>query len=116
MCSSLNSVRTDVAVVGMAKVVESSSFLDFVLSVYKSVDLSFFEFLCVVWWKIWFRRNKHVHSQILLPASEILSGAFSFVHDYRAANERKGTAALVTRVDPSSGLNGPCVTREASII
>ncbi|KAL5763406.1 hypothetical protein ACOSP7_019670 [Xanthoceras sorbifolium] len=44
-----------------------------------------FELLCVILWKCWFRRNRAVHRQLLLPAGEVADSlakaAISFVED-----------------------------------
>ncbi|TXG65722.1 hypothetical protein EZV62_006997 [Acer yangbiense] len=86
-CPSLKCVRSAPGLSGFGKGLESSSFLDFVLSCRVTSGPRDFESLCIVSWRIWHRRNHLIHSSILLPASEIGEWAAVFLAGFgRDAN------------------------------
>ncbi|KAK2647043.1 hypothetical protein Ddye_022238 [Dipteronia dyeriana] len=89
-CSSLKSVRSCSGVGRDGKVLDSLSFLDFVLYCRDIYGIHRLEFLCVTWWRIWFRRNRWVHSRSLMDEACILNWAEVFIQDFQAANRRDG--------------------------
>ena len=71
-CSSLKYICNICSKGVFNKVRDSESFFDFVLVCKDKVDTQCFEFLCIVWWRIWFRWNQEVHTKVLLPVDRVL--------------------------------------------
>jgi hypothetical protein len=74
----------------MGKCRDLSSFFDFVLACKVSVALAEFELLCVLWWRIWFRRNQFVFSSVSVPVADMLEWARLYLDDFKKANQRGG--------------------------
>ena len=60
-CHSLEGVRFDSGIGDLDCGLDSRSFFDFAQLCMERLDTAVFELLCVVWWRIWFRRNQIVH-------------------------------------------------------
>ncbi|KAK1586685.1 hypothetical protein Q3G72_005064 [Acer saccharum] len=78
-CSSLKIVCSNCCISSGGKALDSSSFLDFVLSCKDRVNILEFEVLCVVWWHAWYRRNQLVHSNVLIPEVGVLEWENNFI-------------------------------------
>ncbi|TXG48260.1 hypothetical protein EZV62_027554 [Acer yangbiense] len=59
-----------------------------------------FELLCVVWWRIWYKRNQFVHSNEIPNDIEVLEWAWSYLHDYRVAFARDNPKLTKEREPP----------------
>ncbi|KAK0607443.1 hypothetical protein LWI29_015165 [Acer saccharum] len=95
-----NLARHGIQLDSLCPVPDALSFVDFVLSCYSSVSKLDFEILCVVWWRVWFRRNNLVHSAVLLPDSEVVEWASLFIQEFRAANVKVLKAVSVQSALP----------------
>lgn len=62
LCLVLERVVAFVKVVWGEGFLNTASFLDFVIYYRSCVDRRNFELLFMIWWRIWFRRNKAIHS------------------------------------------------------
>ncbi|KAK1560408.1 hypothetical protein Q3G72_026374 [Acer saccharum] len=81
LCASLRNIRGGSCISdgGDGRVLETASFLDFVLFCKSVVVKSDFECLCVTWWRIWFRRNKVVHSKVIISDQNVLGWAQEYL-------------------------------------
>ncbi|TXG67441.1 hypothetical protein EZV62_008716 [Acer yangbiense] len=70
---------------GGVKVADSVSFLVFAILCSKRVGVPDFELLCVLWWRVWKRRNQVIHGLLVLPVSEIYEWGANFLHEFREA-------------------------------
>ncbi|KAK3205111.1 hypothetical protein Dsin_019157 [Dipteronia sinensis] len=89
-CSFLNGIRSGSGIGADGKVLDSASFLDFVLYCRDINEIHKLEILCVDWWRIWFRTNKWVPSRSLVNVGGILNCAEIFIQDIQIANRREG--------------------------
>ncbi|KAL5579315.1 hypothetical protein UlMin_011757 [Ulmus minor] len=62
---------------------------EFLLSANDCLPLENLEFLCILLWRIWFRRNKLIHEQIWLDENSCYSWAKQHLADFLEANHRK---------------------------
>ncbi|KAI9173820.1 hypothetical protein LWI28_007108 [Acer negundo] len=72
--------------------------LDFLIACSKTSSAGEFETLCVLWWRVWQRRNQAVHGGLLIPVSEIWDWAISFIDDFRGANNSGAVCKPFARV------------------
>ncbi|KAL5565829.1 hypothetical protein UlMin_028993 [Ulmus minor] len=63
---------------------------EFLLSANDGLSLDRLEFLCILLWRIWFRRNKWIHEHIWLDDESCYSWARLYHADFLEANCRKG--------------------------
>ncbi|KAL5550996.1 hypothetical protein UlMin_001172 [Ulmus minor] len=63
---------------------------EFLLFAYDNLSLDNLEFLCILLWRIWFRRNKWIHERIWLDDESCYSWARLHQADFLEANCRKG--------------------------
>ncbi|KAL5545092.1 hypothetical protein UlMin_008876 [Ulmus minor] len=63
---------------------------EFLLSAFDNLSLENLEFLCILLWRIWFRRNKWIHERIWLDDELCFSWAQLHQADFLVANYRKG--------------------------
>ena len=56
--SKLRDVRNGCSFMGNETDLVSLSFFDFVCLCRSKVEVYYFEFLCVTWWRVWFRRKR----------------------------------------------------------
>ncbi|KAK2663222.1 hypothetical protein Ddye_001796 [Dipteronia dyeriana] len=54
------------------------------------MDVRDFELLCVIWWRVWFRRNKLIYSSVTILAHGIVVWDVDFLEDFRRANIKEG--------------------------
>ncbi|TXG69156.1 hypothetical protein EZV62_004091 [Acer yangbiense] len=87
-CSSLKEVRTVAKIDDPGSGLNFASFFDFVLFCQRKMEVDVFEFFCVVWWRIWYRRNNFFHSNIMLLGTDIISWAEAFAADFQGACSR----------------------------
>ncbi|KAH7565446.1 hypothetical protein JRO89_XS09G0207900 [Xanthoceras sorbifolium] len=45
-----------------------------------------FDILCVVWWRLWFLRNRFFHSDVTRQTGDVVNWAASFLPDFHVAN------------------------------
>ena len=92
-CPSLKVVRSDfLKVKGLAKF-EKSSFLDFMLACRDLLSHAELERLCVVVWRVWFRRNARIHESSPVDAQDVVQWADLFLADFRRVNEAAGRSS-----------------------
>ncbi|KAL5544814.1 hypothetical protein UlMin_008598 [Ulmus minor] len=63
---------------------------EFLLSANDGLSLENLEFLCILLWRIWYRRNKWIHERIWLDDESCYSWARLYHADFLEANCRKG--------------------------
>ncbi|KAK2657499.1 hypothetical protein Ddye_010551 [Dipteronia dyeriana] len=97
-CSSLRSVRSVLCVFRKEKTLDSIPFFDFVVSCKEKVGSLEFELLCVVWRRIWHRRNHMLHSSILLPETGIYEWAVNFIDSFWSANKVENPDSMMASV------------------
>ncbi|KAL5806885.1 hypothetical protein ACOSQ3_029771 [Xanthoceras sorbifolium] len=97
-CSSLKLVRLS-AVWPPLLVVAGDQVLNFLILGKQVLQTEVFELLAIVLWRACFRRNKAVHSQLLLPVGEMLDWSCAFLEEFKSAMELKKS------VSPSAGLH-----------
>ncbi|TXG67416.1 hypothetical protein EZV62_008691 [Acer yangbiense] len=85
-CSSLKGVRGACGLADGSSCLDSSPFLDFVISCSSQLGLKEFESICVLWWRIWHRRNLFIHKKVLMPGSDVVEWANTFTSDFYSAN------------------------------
>ncbi|TXG71533.1 hypothetical protein EZV62_000112 [Acer yangbiense] len=88
-CSSLKELRCVCNFAAGDASLDNVPFIEFVISCSSQLVLKEFELLCIIWWRVWHRRNKAVHNNNILPAAEIYDWGCNFITDYRGANERQ---------------------------
>ncbi|KAL5555479.1 hypothetical protein UlMin_037715 [Ulmus minor] len=66
------------------------NFKEFLLSANDALSSENLEFLCILLWRIWFRRNKWIHEKIWLDDESCFSWARQHLTDFVEANCRKG--------------------------
>ncbi|KAL5552641.1 hypothetical protein UlMin_040042 [Ulmus minor] len=66
------------------------NFKEFLLSANDALSSKNLEFLCILLWRIWLRRNKWIHEQIRLDDESCFSWARQHLADFVEANCRKG--------------------------
>ncbi|KAL5825608.1 hypothetical protein ACOSQ3_021671 [Xanthoceras sorbifolium] len=71
--------------------------LDFLRAAQSQLQVADFELLCVILWRCWFRRNRAVHGQLLLPAGEVLAWSSSFLAEYQVGGTRPPSTSSLTR-------------------
>ena len=49
-----------------------------------------FEFLCIVMWRIWFKRNRKVHDNSVIHEEDVVNWAAAFLNDFWRVNEQTG--------------------------
>ncbi|KAL5826751.1 hypothetical protein ACOSQ3_018592 [Xanthoceras sorbifolium] len=64
----------------------SMTFLDFILSAHHQLSSSNFFVIVIVFWRIWFRRNRIIHDKIILCSKDVVDWAYSFLEEFTAAN------------------------------
>ncbi|TXG50273.1 hypothetical protein EZV62_022797 [Acer yangbiense] len=84
-CSSLKGVREKFGLAEGGSVLDAGSFLDFILSVRYQVGVQEFGSFCVLWWRIWHRRNLFFHQHSLLPDQAVYDWMVSFCLDFSSA-------------------------------
>ncbi|KAL5537727.1 hypothetical protein UlMin_043927 [Ulmus minor] len=62
---------------------------EFLLTANDRLSLEHMEFLCVLLWRIWFRRNKWIHEQMWLDDESCFSWARQHLADFQDANFQK---------------------------
>ncbi|KAL5554075.1 hypothetical protein UlMin_041476 [Ulmus minor] len=73
---------------------------EFLLSANDRLSLEHLEFLCILLWRIWFRRNKWIHERIWLDDESCYSWARLYHADFLEANCRKGDSAKKAVASP----------------
>ena len=69
------------------KDMESLSFFDFVCLCRSKVEVHYFEFLGVVWWRVCYRHNQVVHGKTSMCDADILEWAAFYIQDFGVASE-----------------------------
>ncbi|TXG60126.1 hypothetical protein EZV62_014699 [Acer yangbiense] len=82
-------VRSTSGIGRLGSFLDSISFFEFVLYCKARMSVAVFELLCVVWWRIWVRRNQLVHSDTIVPKS-IFDWDVNFLDQFRSVNKREG--------------------------
>ncbi|KAK3222532.1 hypothetical protein Dsin_009557 [Dipteronia sinensis] len=82
------------APMGGENCMDSGSFLDFVLVCRESVRIEVFELLCVIWWRVWQRRNQVLHGKYTFPIYDIYDWAISLMKDFRDSNFIEGSSSM----------------------
>ncbi|KAH7571945.1 hypothetical protein JRO89_XS04G0171800 [Xanthoceras sorbifolium] len=97
-CSSLRVVRK--ACVGVHQVVfnDNMPVLEFVIWCHDHVNQLQLETLCIVWWRVWFCRNRAIHSSSFFPVSEVMPWSSAYLAEYQAANLKPTLNPLAVNV------------------
>ncbi|KAL5570726.1 hypothetical protein UlMin_020323 [Ulmus minor] len=73
---------------------------EFLLSAFDNLSLENLEFLCILLWRIWFRRNKWIHERLWLDDESCFSWAQLHQADFLEANHRKGDISKAMVASP----------------
>ncbi|KAL5760883.1 hypothetical protein ACOSQ2_019721 [Xanthoceras sorbifolium] len=84
-CPNLKSVRSSSAEWSAFLVVLEVHILDFLVTSKDKLEVFEFKLLCVVLWRVWFRRNRAIHGLLLLPAGEIVDWSCAFLFHFQEA-------------------------------
>ncbi|KAH7576834.1 hypothetical protein JRO89_XS01G0158800 [Xanthoceras sorbifolium] len=76
-------------------------FFDFLLVCYAQLATPKLEQLLVLLWRVWYRRNRFVHTGLLDNSEDILCWSNSFLHDFQVASPVSSVANLIIRDLPS---------------
>ncbi|KAL5797701.1 hypothetical protein ACOSQ2_002521 [Xanthoceras sorbifolium] len=71
-CKELDPVRADCPAANSIPLAGLSSMCDFIFSCQAQLLQDEFELMLVIWWRIWFRRNKKVHDNLSLCAGAVV--------------------------------------------
>ncbi|KAK2634784.1 hypothetical protein Ddye_029576 [Dipteronia dyeriana] len=85
-CASLKAVRIVCDFVFGHASLESTPFLDFMQPCGSHVGVNEFEFLCILWWRVWHRRSLVVHYHSLVLVLKVMEWAVSFLKEFRSAS------------------------------
>ncbi|KAL5567268.1 hypothetical protein UlMin_030432 [Ulmus minor] len=76
------------------------TFKEFLLSANDALSSEDLEFLCILLWRIWFRRNKWIHEKVWLDDESSFSWARQHLADFVGANCRKRDALKQAAASP----------------
>ncbi|KAL5539505.1 hypothetical protein UlMin_045992 [Ulmus minor] len=76
------------------------TFKEFLLSANDALSSEDLEFLCILLWRIWFRRNKWIHEKVWLDDESCFSWARQHLADFVGANCRKKDALKQAAASP----------------
>ncbi|KAK0587875.1 hypothetical protein LWI29_030314 [Acer saccharum] len=106
-CSALKGVRSFSGLTVPGHVLDRLSFLEFcwLCKETKKVD---FDLICVVWWRVWFRRNQLLFSNTIMPMDGIVDWAVNFLANFKEARgveqcERAGQTKDIRWKTPTAG-------------
>ncbi|KAL5576513.1 hypothetical protein UlMin_018212 [Ulmus minor] len=88
-CKTLESLKALCDPLISFKLPPQCNFKEFILTANDCLSLENLEFLCVLLWRIWFRRNKWIHEQTWLDDDSCYSWAKQHLQDFLDANLRK---------------------------
>ncbi|KAL5835455.1 hypothetical protein ACOSQ4_014952 [Xanthoceras sorbifolium] len=75
--------------------------LEFVIWCHDHVNQLQLETLCIVWWRVWFCRNRAIHSSSFFPVSEVMPWSSAYLAEYQAANLKPTLNPLGSRCSTS---------------
>ncbi|KAK1571752.1 hypothetical protein Q3G72_022393 [Acer saccharum] len=93
-CPFLKKIRSDLGLSVDGTALDQISFLDFCFLCKDQVKVEF-ELLCFVWWRIWFRRNQMLFSNVTIPVDGILDWAVNSLSDFGNARGRVEVAKVM---------------------
>ncbi|KAL5756274.1 hypothetical protein ACOSQ2_021020 [Xanthoceras sorbifolium] len=87
-CGSLNLMRQQCLFLHnkIRNLASSASFIDFFVMCCSLLFVADLRLLVVVLWRCWYRRNKLLHENIVLPAIDIVAWSSNFLHEFDAVN------------------------------
>ncbi|KAL5543171.1 hypothetical protein UlMin_010881 [Ulmus minor] len=88
-CKALNSLKVMCDPLLQFKLPPQCDLKEFLLSANDALSSENLEFLCILLWRIWFRRNKWIHEKIWLDDDSCYSWARQHLADFLEANCRK---------------------------
>ncbi|KAK2659019.1 hypothetical protein Ddye_005552 [Dipteronia dyeriana] len=87
-CHSLKMTRRMCPFMDKVKVSEGDRFIDFLISCRNLLSCEDLELLCIILWRVWYRRNSLVFKSATLLDKDIVPWAIAFLDEFRLANER----------------------------
>ncbi|KAK2648877.1 hypothetical protein Ddye_016366 [Dipteronia dyeriana] len=85
-CPSLQQIRDTCIFMPSSWFCNNASFMDFMISHQHRISFADMELLCMVIWRIWFRRNCKVYYSATILNREVVTWVSSFLADSRRAN------------------------------
>ncbi|KAK2650956.1 hypothetical protein Ddye_018445 [Dipteronia dyeriana] len=85
-CHSLKSIRSMCGFTKGIKCGDDTQFIDFMMECRSRLSFDNFELLCIVIWRIWYRRNDLVHNHGSLRVEEVVLWSLTFLSDFQRAN------------------------------
>ncbi|KAK2640695.1 hypothetical protein Ddye_028490 [Dipteronia dyeriana] len=85
-CPTLKKVRTMCSFFRNFKVTEGMRFMEFMIICMNQLFPAGMEFLCMIMWRIWYRRNGLVHASNSIHAVDIVPWADSYLEDFKREN------------------------------
>ncbi|KAK1565494.1 hypothetical protein Q3G72_028020 [Acer saccharum] len=83
----LTKVRNDCLLLKGIKLFDAMHFPDFLLVCLRNLNSWDLDFLCIIFWKVWFYRNQLVHNSSRLDLGHVVSWARDFLAEWRLAQD-----------------------------
>ncbi|KAK3219281.1 hypothetical protein Dsin_013251 [Dipteronia sinensis] len=101
------SVRSSVSFITNLKWSDKASALDFLYFNSKILGKYELEYLCVILWRCWWRRNQLVHHVEARSDEDIVEWAGNFLDEFRKAEEGKSDKSIVPKFNQNTRWGGP---------
>ncbi|KAL5752202.1 hypothetical protein ACOSP7_022383 [Xanthoceras sorbifolium] len=95
-CFSLKGVREAFGLIQGIGRIDALPFMDLVLLCKSLLLVENFELLCIVFYRIWFRRNKFNHGGGLLSVGDLVGWSKLFLSEYHTARESLNTVMVLS--------------------
>ncbi|KAK2664427.1 hypothetical protein Ddye_003001 [Dipteronia dyeriana] len=82
-CPSLKKMCSSCFLLSGIRFTDNLSFLDFLVDFKDRLSVTEFEVSCIIFWRVWCRRNEKVHQVVSLHDDDIVQWASSFISNYR---------------------------------
>ncbi|KAK2649974.1 hypothetical protein Ddye_017463 [Dipteronia dyeriana] len=82
-CPALREIRSCCSVMISRIVKDNVQFVDLLLSCKNNLAIVEFEFLCILFWRIWTRRNGSSHGHHAMSANKVVTWARFFLDEYK---------------------------------
>ncbi|KAK0592975.1 hypothetical protein LWI29_028449 [Acer saccharum] len=85
-CPTLLHIRATCSFLKGFCVTDAMQFMDVMLLCMNNLLTAEFETFCLIFWRVWFRRNRLIHDNQLLDITEVVPWASSFHAEFKGAN------------------------------
>ncbi|KAK0600738.1 hypothetical protein LWI29_017969 [Acer saccharum] len=86
-CRELRSVKEKCHSFNGFKGSNDMHFLDFILGWLRNLCSTELEFLCVIFWRIWFCRNQMIHNKAGVDNRDVVKWASDFIDEWRSISQ-----------------------------